>query len=163
MMMEIMVEDAKKYGGKILCGAQKIDTGEDYGLFYYPTLVEINSELCKDLPKSPFLWREEAFGPVRSVTKAKDLDEAIYLANQSNYGMRAVAYATNPSDIQRLKFELDAGNIYINTKPMVVDISFPMGGIKDSSYPPGIKYYPKELVWAKFIHDATSKNLDKIS
>ncbi len=163
MMMEIMVEDAKKFGAKILCGAQKIDTGEDYGLFYYPTLVEINSDLCKDLPKSPFLWREEAFGPVRSVTKAKDIDDAIYLANQSNYGMRAVAYATNPSEIQKLKTELQAGNIFINTKPMIVDISFPLGGIKDSSYPPGLKYYPKELVWAKFIHDGTSKNLDKIS
>jgi succinate-semialdehyde dehydrogenase/glutarate-semialdehyde dehydrogenase len=163
MMMEIMVEDAKKYGAKILCGAEKIDTGEDYGLFYYPTLVEINSELCEDLPKSPFLWREEAFGPVRSITKAKDINDAIKLANSSNYGMRAVGYATDPSDIQRLKTELDAGNIFINTKPMIVDISFPLGGIKDSSYPPGLKYYPRELVWPKFIHDATSKNINKIS
>ncbi|MHA1652329.1 MAG: aldehyde dehydrogenase family protein [Candidatus Helarchaeota archaeon] len=163
MMMEIMVEDAKKYGAKILCGAKKIDTGEDYGLFYYPTLVEIDSKLCQDLATAPFLWREEAFGPVRSVTKAKDIDDAIKLANNSNYGMRAVAYATNPSDIQKLKSELDAGNIFINTKPMIVDISFPLGGIKDSSYPPGLKYYPRELVWPKFIHDATSKNINKIS
>ncbi len=163
MMMEVMVEDAKKHGAKILCGAKKIDTGEDYGLFYYPTLIEIDSSLCDDLPKSPFLWREEAFGPVRSITKAKDINEAIKLANNSNYGMRAVGYASNPSDIQKLKSDLNAGNIFINTKPMIVDISFPLGGIKDSSYPPGIKYYPRELVWPKFIHDATSKNLNLIS
>ncbi len=163
MMMEIMVEDAKKHDAKILCGAEKIDTGADYGLFYYPTLVEIDASKCWDLPKAPFLWREEAFGPVRSVTKAKDTDEAIKLANASNYGMRAVGYATTPSDIQRLKTELHAGNIFINTKPMIVDISFPLGGIKDSSYPPGLKYYPRELVWPKFIHDATSKNISKIS
>ncbi len=163
MMMDLMVEDAKKHGAKILCGEKKIDTGEDYGLFYYPTLVEIESNKCWDIPKSPFLWREEAFGPVRSITKAKDVDEAIKLANATNYGMRAVGYATNPSDIQRLKTELYAGNIFINTKPMIVDISFPLGGIKDSSYPPGLKYYPRELMWPKFVHDATSKNIDKIS
>ncbi|MFX1294172.1 MAG: aldehyde dehydrogenase family protein [Promethearchaeota archaeon] len=163
MMMELMIEDAKKHGTKILCGAKKIDTEKDYGLFYYPTLVEIDSMLCKDLSKSPFLWREEAFGPVNSITKAKDIDEAIKLANNSNYGMRAVGYATNPSDIQRLKTELNAGNIFINAKPIIIDISFPLGGIKDSSYPPGLKYYPRELVWPKFIHDATSKNISKIS
>jgi len=163
MMMEIMVEDAKKHGAKILCGAKKIDTGEDYGLFYYPTLVEIEAEKCWDISKAPFLWREEAFGPVRSITKAKDIDEAIKLANASNYGMRAVGYASDPTEIQRLKKELNAGNIFINTKPMVIDISFPLGGIKDSSYPPGLKYYPRELVWPKFIHDATSKNIGKIS
>ncbi|MFX0072551.1 MAG: aldehyde dehydrogenase family protein, partial [Candidatus Hermodarchaeota archaeon] len=66
MMMEVMVEDAKKYGAKIFTGAEKVDTGDDYGLFYKPTLVEIKPELCVDLTKAPFLWREEAFGPVRS-------------------------------------------------------------------------------------------------
>ncbi|MFX0140609.1 MAG: aldehyde dehydrogenase family protein, partial [Candidatus Hodarchaeota archaeon] len=86
MMMEVMVEDAKKYGVKIFTGAEKIDTGADYGLFYKPTLVEIKPELCEDLTNAPFLWREEAFGPVRSVTKANDMKDAIRLANASNYG-----------------------------------------------------------------------------
>lgn len=162
MMMEVMVEDAKKYGVKIFTGAEKIDTGEDYGLFYKPTLVEIKPELCEDLTKAPFLWREEAFGPVRSVTKANDMKDAIKLANASNYGMRAVVYTSNLDNIEIFKNELEAANIYINARPMLVDITVSLGGIKDSAYPSGCKYYPQELVYGKYIYDGTSLNLEKI-
>lgn len=162
MMMEVMVEDAKKYGVKIYTGAEKIDTGQDYGLFYKPTLVEIKPELCEDLTKAPFLWREEAFGPVRSITKANDMKDAIRLANASNYGMRAVVYTTNMDNIEIFKNELEAANIYINARPMLVDITVSLGGIKDSAYPPGCKYYPQELTYGKYIYDGTPVNLDKI-
>ncbi|MFX0009976.1 MAG: aldehyde dehydrogenase family protein [Candidatus Hermodarchaeota archaeon] len=162
MMMEVMVADVKKFGAKIYTGGEKIDTGEDYGLFYKPTLVEIKPELCNDLSKAPFLWREEAFGPVRSVTKAKDMDDAIKLANASNYGMRAVVYTSNLNNIEIFKNELEAANIYINARPMLVDITVSLGGVKDSAYPAGCKYYPQELVYGKYIYDGTSLNIDKI-
>ena len=162
MMMEVMVEDAKKYNAKIYTGGDKIDTGEDYGLFYKPTLVEIKPELCEDLTKAPFLWREEAFGPVRSVTKAKDMKDAIRLANASNYGMRAVVYSSNLKNIEVFKNQLEAANIYINARPMLVDITVSLGGIKDSAYPAGCKYYPQELVYGKYIYDGTPLNLEKI-
>ncbi|MFX1234957.1 MAG: aldehyde dehydrogenase family protein [Promethearchaeota archaeon] len=162
MMMEVMVADAKKYNVKIFTGGEKIDTGEDYGLFYKPTLVEIKPELCEDLSKAPFLWREEAFGPVRSITKAKDLKDAIRLANASNYGMRAVAYTSNLENIETFKNQLEAANIYINARPMLTDITVALGGIKDSAYPPGCKYYPQELVYGKYIYDGTSINLKKV-
>ncbi|MFX1558651.1 MAG: aldehyde dehydrogenase family protein, partial [Promethearchaeota archaeon] len=162
MMMEVMVADAKKYNVKIYTGAEKVDTGEDYGLFYKPTLVEIKPELCIDLKKAPFLWREEAFGPVRSVTKANDLKDAIRLANASNYGMRAVVYTSNLENIEIFKNKLEAANIYINARPMLTDITVALGGIKDSAYPPGCKYYPQELVFPKYIYDGTSLNLSKI-
>jgi len=162
MMMEVMVADAKKYDAKIYTGGEKIDTGKDYGLFYKPTLVEIKPELCQDLSKAPFLWREEAFGPVRSVTKADSFEDAIRLANASNYGMRAVAYTSDMDRIETFKKKLEAANIYINAKPMLTDITVALGGIKDSAYPPGAKYYPQELVYQKYMYDGTPKNLDKI-
>ncbi|MFX1327778.1 MAG: aldehyde dehydrogenase family protein [Promethearchaeota archaeon] len=162
MMMEVMVSDAKKYNTKIFTGGEKIDTGEDYGLFYKPTLIEIKPEICEDLSKAPFLWREEAFGPVRSVTRAKDLKDAIRLANKSNYGMRAVVYTSNIKNIEIFKNELEAANIYINAKPMLTDITVALGGIKDSAFPPGCKYYPQELVFQKYIYDGTSVYLDEI-
>ena len=162
MMMEVMVSDAVKFGAKIFTGGEKIDTGADYGLFYVPTLVEIKPELCEDLSKAPFLWREEAFGPVRSITKAKDLNDAIKLANASNYGMRAVAYTSNKENIETFKTRLEAANIYINARPMLTDITVALGGIRDSAYPPGCKYYPQELVYQKYIYDGTTKYLDKI-
>lgn len=162
MMMEVMVGEATKHKGvKILCGAEKIDTGKSYGLFYEPTLVEIPRENILDFDKAPFLWREEAFGPVRSVTKAKNIDDAIFLANHSNYGMRAVVY-TPPENIERFVNELQAGSIYINNEPMQANISTALGGWKDSSYPPGIKYYPSEMVISKIVYNGslnTSKHL----
>ncbi len=158
MMMEVMVGQAIKHKGvKILCGAEKIDTGKSYGLFYKPTLVEIPRENILDFDKAPFLWREEAFGPVRSITKAKNLDDAIFLANHSNYGMRAVVY-TPPEHIERLSTELQAGSLYINSEPMQANISTALGGWKDSSYPPGIKYPPKEMVKSKIIYNGSLEN-----
>nr|MDO8115259.1 aldehyde dehydrogenase family protein [Candidatus Sigynarchaeota archaeon] len=162
MMMQVMVADAKEHGCKILAGAKEIDTGHDYGLFYYPTLVEIPSEKVNDLPKAPFLFREEAFGPVRSITKAEDLNDAIRLANLSNYGMRAVVYTSNEENIKAFKEGLDVANLYINARPMMTDISVMLGGIKDSAYPPGARYYVQELVHQKYVYDGTVTNLDKI-
>ncbi|MFX1418014.1 MAG: aldehyde dehydrogenase family protein [Promethearchaeota archaeon] len=158
MMMEVMVGEAIKHKGvKVLCGAEKIDTGKSYGLFYQPTLVEIPRENILDFDKAPFLWREEAFGPVRSVTKAKNLDDAIYLANHSNYGMRAVVY-TPPDKIEKFTTELQAGSLYINSEPMQANISTALGGWKDSSYPPGIKYPPKEMVKSKIVYNGSKEN-----
>ena len=157
MMMEVMVNEAQEHKGvKILCGAEKIDTGKSYGLFYKPTLVEIPRENILDFAKSPFLWREEAFGPVRSITKANSLEDAIFLANHSNYGMRAVVY-TPSEHIEKFSTELQAGSLYINSEPMQANISTALGGWKDSSYPPGIKYYPQEMVQTKIIYNGSEK------
>jgi acyl-CoA reductase-like NAD-dependent aldehyde dehydrogenase len=119
--------------------------------------VEIPRENILDFQKAPFLWREEAFGPVRSITKAKDLNDAIFLANHSNYGMRAVVY-TSPSNIDKLSTELQAGSLYINSEPMQANISTALGGWKDSSYPPGIKYYPSEMVQSKIVYNGSEEN-----
>jgi succinate-semialdehyde dehydrogenase/glutarate-semialdehyde dehydrogenase len=157
MMMEVMVNEAKEHKGvKILCGAEKIDTGKSYGLFYKPTLVEIPRENILDFNKAPFLWREEAFGPVRSISKANNLEDAIFLANHSNYGMRAVVY-TPSEHIEKFSTELQAGSLYINSEPMQANISTALGGWKDSSYPPGIKYYPLEMVQTKIIYNGSEK------
>lgn len=156
MMMEVMVNEAQEHKGvRILCGAEKIDTGKSYGLFYSPTLVEIPRENILDFNKAPFLWREEAFGPVRSITKANSLEDAIFLANHSNYGMRAVVY-TPPEHVEKFSIELQAGSLYINSEPMQANISTALGGWKDSSYPPGIKYYPQEMVQTKIIYNGSA-------
>ena len=163
MMMEVMTEDAKEAGCKVPSGGNKIDTGKDYGLFFHPTLVEIPSEKVNDLSKAPFLFREEAFGPVRSITMADDLNDAIRLANLSNYGMRAAVYTTDESNIKEFKDRLEVANLYINARPMMTDISVMLGGIKDSAYPPGAKSYVQELVYQKYIYDGTAVNLEKVS
>ncbi|MEX2716438.1 MAG: aldehyde dehydrogenase family protein [Candidatus Sigynarchaeum springense] len=162
MMMDIMTEDAKEHGCKVLHGGTKIDTGSDFGLFFDPTLVEIPADKVNDLSKAPFLFREEAFGPVRSITKAENIKDAIRLANLSNYGMRAAVYTTSEDNIKAFKQGLEVANLYINARPLMTDISVMLGGIKDSAYPPGAKYYAQELVYQKYIYDGTAANLDKI-
>ncbi len=162
MMMEVMVDDAKEHGCKVIHGDKKTDTGSDFGLFFHPTLVDIPADKVNDLPRAPFLFREEAFGPVRSITKADDLKDAIRLANLSNYGMRAAVYTTSEANISAFKNELDVANLYINARPLMTDISVMLGGIKDSAYPPGAKYYAQELVYQKYIYDGTAVNAEKI-
>lgn len=158
MMMDLMVGDAEKHKNvKILCGAKKIDTGEKYGLFYEPTLVEIPREIILDFRKAPFLWKEEAFGPVRSITKAKNIEDAIFLANHSNYGMRAVVYSPL-KHTERFTRELQAGSIYINSEPMQANISTALGGWKDTSWPSGIKYYPSECVQTKIVYNGSDNS-----
>ena len=71
-----------KYKGvEVLHGAEKFDTWKSFELFYKPTLVELHHENIIDFDKTPFLCREEAFGPVRSITRSKNLEDAIFLAN----------------------------------------------------------------------------------
>lgn len=163
MMMDVMTEDARAHGCKVISGGDKIDTGADHGLFFSPTLVEIPSSKVGDLCKAPFLFREEAFGPVRSITKAENLQDAIRLANLSNYGMRAAVYTLDEKNIAAFKQGLEVANLYINARPMMTDISVMLGGIKDSAYPPGAKYYAQELVYQKYVYDGTATNADKIA
>jgi acyl-CoA reductase-like NAD-dependent aldehyde dehydrogenase len=71
--------------------------------------------------------------------------------------MRAVVY-TPAEHIERFSTELQAGSVYINSKPMQANISTALGGWKDSSYPPGIKYYPREMVQSKIIYNSSRDN-----
>lgn len=83
-------------------------------------------------PKSR-LAQEEIFGPVLALIKAKDLDEAIEIANQTVFGLTGGIYSRSPSTIERAKQELEVGNLYINrsiTGAMVE--RHPFGGIKMS-------------------------------
>jgi len=77
------------------------------GYFVPPTVVAV------DDPGVP-LAREEIFGPVLTVLRAADLDEAIALANDTDYGLTAGLYSRSPASIARAAAELRAGNVYIN-------------------------------------------------
>src|SRR5216110_78896 len=57
---------------------------------------------------------EEIFGPVLSVLKVRDLDEAIRVANDTDYALTAGFFSRSPANIERVKAELVAGNVYIN-------------------------------------------------
>jgi RHH-type proline utilization regulon transcriptional repressor/proline dehydrogenase/delta 1-pyrroline-5-carboxylate dehydrogenase len=86
-----------------------------------------------EVPANSRLFREEIFGPVLAVTKAKDFDEAIALANDSEFALTAGCYSRSPGNIQRAKAEIVCGNLYINrTITGALVERQPFGGFKMS-------------------------------
>jgi RHH-type proline utilization regulon transcriptional repressor/proline dehydrogenase/delta 1-pyrroline-5-carboxylate dehydrogenase len=96
------------------------------GYFIPPTIfteVTPNSRLAQ----------EEIFGPVLSVLKARDLDDAIRIANSTKYALTAGFFSRSPANIERVKAELEAGNVYINRSCTGAVVGrHPFGGFKMS-------------------------------
>lgn len=98
------------------------------GYFYTPTVLEAST----DDPTQLAAFREETFGPVALVIPAKDVDEAMRLANSSRFGLGASIWTT-PRRGQELAAELEAGNVFVN-RIVKSDPTLPFGGIKKSGY-----------------------------
>nr|MDO8082250.1 aldehyde dehydrogenase family protein [Candidatus Freyarchaeota archaeon] len=148
LMIDFMVKDALNKGGQLLIGGKRQDP------FYLPTIIKLNREqvLNSDENKKPFMWVEEAFGPARSVVPFRDEDEAILLANSTTYGMRASIYSDDLDKANRVARRLETAGVFINTQPGLVDISFKMGGCKDSGFPPGARDIVNHMVREQFLH-----------
>ena len=69
-----------------------------------------------DVEPGDRVFREEIFGPVLAVTKARDFEDAIHLANDSEYGLTGAVYTKNPQKIERARNGMHVGNLYINRK-----------------------------------------------
>jgi RHH-type proline utilization regulon transcriptional repressor/proline dehydrogenase/delta 1-pyrroline-5-carboxylate dehydrogenase len=77
--------------------------------------------------------REEIFGPVLSVLKVRDLDEAIEVANGTDYALTGGFFSRSPANIERVKAQLEAGNVYINRSCTGAIVGrHPFGGFKMS-------------------------------
>ena len=73
---------------------------------------------------------EEIFGPVVAVIRTKDFDEALDIANQTEYGLTGAVYSENRDNIQRAKVEFNVGNLYFNRKcTAAVVLQHPFGGV----------------------------------
>ncbi len=96
------------------------------GYFIPPTIFT-------DVKPSMRIAREEIFGPVLSVIKVRDLDEAIEVANGTDYALTGGFFSRSPANIERIKAQLEAGNIYINRSCTGAVVGrHPFGGFKMS-------------------------------
>ncbi|MEO8661436.1 MAG: L-glutamate gamma-semialdehyde dehydrogenase [Bryobacteraceae bacterium] len=95
-----------KIEGRLIAGGA---APEGDGYFIQPTVIA-------DIEGSDRLFQEEIFGPVLGITKAKDFNEALDLANNSEYGLTGAVYTNDPEKIRRAKDEFHVGNLYINRK-----------------------------------------------
>lgn len=119
------VKDAVKSGVKLIYGGEQVTTPPcDKGSFYKPTILEVESN---SLP----CVREEIFGPVLTVQRYDKLDDAIALANDTEYGLGATVWSSNPRTLFRAAKEIDAGMVWLNTNVMS-KIEAPYGGNKNS-------------------------------
>jgi succinate-semialdehyde dehydrogenase/glutarate-semialdehyde dehydrogenase len=108
-------------GAKLLTGGHPL---ERKGNYYAPTVLT-------NVPKGSPAYSEELFGPVASIFRAKDLGEAIRVANDVRFGLGASAWTHDEKEQQRFINELEAGMVFIN-KMVASDPRIPFGGVKHS-------------------------------
>jgi succinate-semialdehyde dehydrogenase/glutarate-semialdehyde dehydrogenase len=117
------VQDALSKGAKALCGGGTMDGP---GWFVQPTAL---TGLTPDMR----VYREEVFGPVTSFFRAGGIDEAIELANDSEFGLSSSAWTEDPAEQRRFASDLEAGMVFINAMT-VSYFDLPFGGVKRSGY-----------------------------
>ncbi|WP_330960315.1 NAD-dependent succinate-semialdehyde dehydrogenase [Photobacterium sp. 53610] len=138
------VEESVAAGARCLMGGQP-DVGMGY---FYPVT------LLADVTPEMTVFQEETFGPVMALIKANDADHALFLANDTAYGLGASVWTTNPAQAQRFIRELHAGQVAVNGI-VKTDPRLPSGGIKRSGYgrelgPHGIhEFVNAKQVWVK--------------
>jgi 1-pyrroline-5-carboxylate dehydrogenase len=105
---ERAIDRATSDGGRVLTGGRRLTDGAlGYGYFVEPTIID-------GLPKSHPLFKEELFVPITLVGDVTTLDEAIDLANQTEYGLTAGLFSENDRDIERFFAKIQAGVTYVN-------------------------------------------------
>jgi succinate-semialdehyde dehydrogenase / glutarate-semialdehyde dehydrogenase len=151
-ILEDVDEQVKKSveaGAKILTGGKPMDAE---GNFYPPTVIT-------DIPEDSPAYKEEIFGPVASLFRARDIDEAIRIANDTSFGLGASAWTNDPEEQETFINEIEAGQVFINSM-VASDPRMPFGGVKASGYGRELSVYGlREFVNVKsvWIEDGVSR------
>src|SRR5437899_1182344 len=132
-------------GARILTGGKPLHNRP--GNYYSPTVLT-------DIPLNSPAYREELFGPVACLFPAKNLEDAIRIANDSKFGLGASAWTNDPAERERFIHDLEAGMVFIN-RMVASDPRLPFGGVKKSGHgrelgPYGIREFTNiKTVWVQ--------------
>lgn len=121
--LEDLVDDARRVGASVLCGGERPDGP---GWYYPPTVLA-------DIHRDMRIHREEAFGPVATLYRAGDLDEAILIANDSPFGLSSNVWTRDDAEVDRFVQDLEAGGVFVNGMT-ASHPALPFGGVKRSGY-----------------------------
>jgi len=121
--LDDQVQRAVAAGARVLLGGR---ARPGRGFFYEPTVLT-------DLGSASPAMCEETFGPVAAIARARDIDDAIAIANDSRFGLGAAAWTSEPAEMERFARGLEAGSVFINGM-VASDPRFPFGGVKKSGY-----------------------------
>lgn len=117
------VDIAKADGAELLHGGRKAP-GFDRGLYIEPTAVLVNDNSSR-------VCQEEIFGPFVSIQKVADVDEAVTLANESDFGLVSYIWSDHLPSVMSVAQRIKAGTVWVNT-PLTRDLRAPFGGYKMS-------------------------------
>jgi aldehyde dehydrogenase (NAD+) len=118
----------KAEGAKLVAGGERLARAKD-GYYFAPALF---TETSNDMR----IAREEIFGPVAAVIRAKDYDEALALANDTEFGLCSGVVTTSLKHASHFRRHAQAGMVMVNLPTAGVDYHVPFGGRKGSSYGP---------------------------
>jgi succinate-semialdehyde dehydrogenase/glutarate-semialdehyde dehydrogenase len=121
--LEDQVKRAVAGGARLLTGGKRI---KGAGNFYEPTVLA-------DVPKSCAMYYEEIFGPVAMLFRASGIDEAIEIANDSDFGLGSSVWTNDETERARFIRDMEAGAVFINGM-VASDPRLPFGGVKNSGY-----------------------------
>jgi aldehyde dehydrogenase (NAD+) len=119
---------ALEQGGTLVCGGDRLRKPTE-GYYLAPALITGTTPEMR-------VNREEIFGPVASVVRVADLDEAISVANGSEFGLSAGIVTTSLSNASTFRKQVQAGMVMVNAPTAGVDYHVPFGGTKASSMGP---------------------------
>lgn len=118
------VEVGRNEGAKLLCGGNRLDSGDyKYGWFMEPTVFG-------DVDPKMRIAQEEIFGPVVSIIPCNNLDHAIEIANDIEYGLSSALYTKDVNRAFTAMRDLYAGITYINAPTIGAEVHLPFGGTK---------------------------------
>ena len=139
--LEDQIQRSVLNGTKILCGGKRIAREG----FYFEATI-----LANVLPGTP-AYEEEIFGPVATLIKAVDEEDAIRIANDSQFGLGSALWTSNIEKAKQLAAKIESGSVFINGM-VKSDPRLPFGGIKNSGYGREISHYGiKEFVNIKTV------------
>jgi succinate-semialdehyde dehydrogenase / glutarate-semialdehyde dehydrogenase len=121
--LDEQVQKTISAGARALCGAKPVDGP---GYYYEPTVLV-------DVPDGSPADTEEFFGPVASVWKVQDIDEAIAVANGTKFGLGSSVWTGDYDEIDRFVADIEAGMVFVNGM-VASEATLPFGGVKSSGY-----------------------------
>ncbi|OQQ14727.1 NADP-dependent succinic semialdehyde dehydrogenase [Streptomyces sp. M41(2017)] len=123
--LEELVDDAVENGATVLCGGERPDGFPD-GWYYAPTVLT-------DITPEMRIHQEETFGPVATLYRAADLDEAVAIANDTPFGLSSNVWTRDEAEVERFVRDIEAGGVFFNGMT-ASHPAFPFGGEKRSGY-----------------------------